>query len=166
MDYLPDFQIGAQWIEVEGGTNPMFSRDGEDIWVASLGLSIPLWIGRIRAGVEESQASLLERESAQRELQNRVLGAVRAAFEQVNSAALTEEIFRTTLIPQTEERISASRAGYETGLVDFLNLIDALRSLERVSLDRHRAVREHQHALADLERAVGANLSNPPEKKL
>lgn len=153
--YLPDFKVGGQYIEVEGGTNPSFPEDGQDIWMANLGFSIPLWVNRVRADVREKQASVMREESLQRDLTNRVYDQVQRAYERARVASETERIYRTTLIPQTQERVAAARAGYQTGLVDFLTLIDSLKSLEGVQLDFYRSVRDSQQAVADLERAVG-----------
>ena len=88
-----------------------------------------------------------------------MLDQVQRSYERAVVAARTEDIYRRTLIPQTTQRIAAARAGYETGSVDFLTLIDSLRSLEQVRLQRDRAVRDYQQAVADLERAVGQPLS-------
>jgi cobalt-zinc-cadmium efflux system outer membrane protein len=155
MGFLPDLSVGGQYIQVFGGTNPSFAQDGHDIWMATLGVSVPLWIDRIQAEIHESQARLLEEEYGRRDLANRVSDQVQQAYEALGVAAQTEEIYRTTLIPQTQERIAAARAGYQTGLVDFLTLINSLDALEKTELDRFRSVRAYQQALADLERAVG-----------
>ncbi len=159
MGYLPDLRLTGQWTEVEGGTNPSFRRDGNDIWMVKLGFSIPLWGNRIAAEVDEMDARVRREQSRRRDLTNQVLDQVQRQYERVRAAARNEQIYRSTLIPQTSERIAAARAGYQTGVVDFLTLIDSLRSLEEVRLERDRAVRDYQQAVADLERAVGQPLS-------
>jgi cobalt-zinc-cadmium efflux system outer membrane protein len=155
MGYLPDFSVGAQYVEIGGGTNPSFPKDGHDVWMAKLGFSVPIWIDRVHAEVNEKRALVLQEESRRRDLTNQVYDQVQRAYERVRVAARTEKIYRATLVPQTQERIAAARAGYQTGVVDFLTLIDSLKSLEDVRLERDRAVRSYQQALADLERAVG-----------
>jgi outer membrane protein TolC len=159
MGYLPDLRLAGQWIEVQGGTNPAFRNDGNDIWVVRLGFSVPLWLNRIGAEVDEMEARARRERSRRRDLTNQVLDQVQRQYERVRAAARNEEIYRATLIPQTTERIAAARAGYQSGVVDFLTLIDSLRSLEEVRLMRDRAVRDYQQAFADLERAVGRPLS-------
>jgi len=160
MGYLPDLKLAGQWIEVQGGTNPTFPDDGDDIWTVKLGFSIPLWLNRIGAEVDEAEFRVRREQSRRRDLTNQVLDQVQRQYERVRVAARNEEIYRATLIPQTTERIAAARAGYQTGEVDFLTLIDSLRSLEQVRLMRDRAVRDYQQAAADLERAVGQPLSS------
>ncbi len=164
MGYLPDLRLAGQWIEVGGGTNPGFKHDGDDIWTVKLGFSVPLWLNRIGAEVDEAEFRVRREKSRRRDLTNQVLDQVQRQYERVRVAARNEEIYRATLIPQTTERIAAARAGYQTGEVDFLTLIDSLRSLEQVRLMRDRAVRDYQQAVADLERAVGQPLSGltPP----
>ncbi|MCZ7618930.1 MAG: TolC family protein [Myxococcota bacterium] len=159
MGYLPDLRLTGQWTEVEGGTNPTFRRDGNDIWTVKLGFSIPLWLNRIAAEVDEMDARVRRERSRRRDLTNQVLDQVQRQYERIRVAARNEEIYQATLIPQTTERVAAARAGYQTGVVDFLTLIDSLRSLEEVRLERDRAVRDYQQAAADLERAVGQPLS-------
>ena len=160
LGYLPDFKLGVQWFDVQGGTNPAFARDGNDIWMVKLGFSVPLWGNRIGAEVRDTQAQVRREEFRRRDLRNQVFEQVQRQYERVVVAARTEEIYRGTLIPQTTERIAAAQSGYQTGAVDFLTVIDSLRSLEQVRLQRDRAVRDYQQALADLERAVGQPLSN------
>ncbi len=155
MGYLPDFRIGAQYVNVKGGSNPGFRGDGNDIWAVSMGFSVPIWVDRIEAEIGEMDAKVMREKSRRRDLTNRVYDQVQRAYEQTRVFAHTETIYRATLIPQTQERIAAARAGYETGQVDFLTLIDSLKSLEEVQLERDRAVRGYQRALADLERAIG-----------
>jgi outer membrane protein TolC len=160
MGYLPDLRLAGQWIGVEGGTNPSFSHDGDDIWMVRLGFSIPLWVNRIGAEVDEMEFRVRREESRRRDLTNQVLDQVQRHYERVQVAARIEKIYQQTLIPQTTERIAAARAGYQAGVVDFLTLIDSLRSLEQVRLQRDRAVRDYQQGVADLERGVGQPLSD------
>ncbi len=160
LGYRPDFRLGVQWIDVQGGTNPTFARDGNDIWMVKLGFSVPLWRNRIGAEVRDMKAQVRRDEFRRRNLRNQVLEQVQRQYARVAVAARTEEIYRGTLIPQTTERIAAAQAGYQTGVVDFLTVIDSLRSLEQVRLQRDRAVRDYQQAFADLERAVGRPLSS------
>ena len=155
MGYLPDFRLSAQWIQVQGGTNPSFAKDGNDVKMIKFGFSVPIWFDRIGAEVRETEAQVRRDESRRRDLVNQVHDQVQRQYERVIAAVSTEQIYRTTLIPQTTERVAAAQAGYQTGAVDFLTVIDSLRSLEEMRLQRDRAVRDYQQALADLERAVG-----------
>jgi outer membrane protein TolC len=159
MGFLPDFKIGGQYTEVQGGTNPAFTQDGHDIWMASLGFSVPIWVNRVQAGVNEARARAMGEKLRRRDLANQVFDQVQRAYERVAAAARVQRIYRLTLLPQTQARIGSARAGYQTGQVNFFTLIDSLTSFQDVRLKRYRAVRDYQQALADLERAVGQPIS-------
>ena len=156
MGYLPDFSIGGEYIGVDGHMGvPGFIKDGHDIWAATLGFSVPIWIDRVRAQVDEAGAQLAQEKFTRRNVEDAVNDQVQDAYERLMAAASNEAIYRTTLLPQTAERIRAAVAGYQTGIVDFLTLVDSLKSYEDVRLLRYQSVRAYQVAAADLIRAVG-----------
>jgi outer membrane protein TolC len=159
MGFLPDFKIGGQYTEVQGGTNPTFAKDGRDIWMVSVGLSVPIWVNRVQAGVNEARAQAIGEKFRRRDLANQLFDELQRAYERVGAASRVERIYRLTLLPQTQARIGSARAGYQTGQVDFFTLVDSLTSFQDVRLKRYRTVRDYQQALADLERAVGQPLS-------
>ncbi len=152
MGYLPDFSIGGQYI---GVTSQGVLQNGHDIWAATIGFSLPIWVDRVKAGVDEAGARLLEEKYTRRNVADSVADQVQDAYERVRASAGNERIYETTLMPQTAQRIAAAQAGYQTGVVDFLTLIDSLKSYEKVRLLRYRAVQAYQSAAADLTRAVG-----------
>jgi outer membrane protein, heavy metal efflux system len=156
MGYLPDFSIGGQYIGIDGHMGvPGFSKDGHDIWAVTLGFSIPIWIDRVKAGVDEAGAQVIQQRFARRNVVDVVNDQIQDAYERLMAAARNEAIYRTTLLPQTAERVRAAQAGYQTGVVDFLTLIDGLKSYEDARLLRYKSVRDYQIAAADLIRAVG-----------
>ena len=156
MGYLPDFSVGGQYIGVDGHMGvPGFSRDGHDVWAVTLGFSVPIWADRVKAKIDEANAQLAQEKFTRRSVEDVVNDQVQDAYERLMAAARNEAIYRTTLLPQTAERVRAATAGYQTGVVDFLTLIDSLKSYEDVRLLRYQSVRGYQAAAADLVRAVG-----------
>jgi outer membrane protein, heavy metal efflux system len=156
MGYLPDFSIGGQYIGIDGHDGvPGFNKDGHDIWAVALGFSVPIWVDRVKARVDEAGAHVIQQRFARRNLVDVVNDQIQDAYERLMGAARDEAIYRTTLLPQTAERARAAEAGYQTGVVDFLTLIDSLKSYEDVRLLRYKSVRDYQIAAADLIRAVG-----------
>jgi outer membrane protein, heavy metal efflux system len=160
MGYLPDFSIGGQYIGIDGHMGvPGFSRDGHDIWAATIGMSVPIWIDRVKARVDETGAQLQEENFTRRNVEDMVNDQIQDAYERLTAAARNDLIYRTTLLAQTAERIRAAQAGYQTGTVDFLTLIDSLKSYENVRLLDYQTVRAYHDAAADLSRAVGKSIS-------
>jgi outer membrane protein, heavy metal efflux system len=160
MGYLPDFSIGGRYMGIDGHRGvPGFNRDGHDIWAVTVGLSVPIWLDRVKARVDESGAELQQQRFARRNVENTVNDQIQDAYQRLLAAARNDLIYRTTLLPQTTERIKAAQAGYQTGTVDFLTLIDSLKSYENVRLLDYQSVRAYQVAAADLTRAVGTPIS-------
>jgi cobalt-zinc-cadmium efflux system outer membrane protein len=160
MGYLPDFSIGGQYMGIDGHMGvPGFTRDGHDIWTATIGLSVPIWVDRVKARVDETGAELQQEKFTRRNVEDTVNDQIQDAYERLMAAARNDVIYRTTLLPQTAERIRAAEAGYQTGTVDFLTLIDSLKSYENVRLLDYQSVRAYQISAADLTRAVGEPIS-------
>jgi outer membrane protein, heavy metal efflux system len=160
MGYLPDFSIGGQYMGIDGHMGvPGFTRDGHDIWATTIGLSVPIWIDRIKARVDETGAELQQEKFTRRNVEDTVNDQIQDAYERLMASARNDIIYRTTLLPQTAERIRAAEAGYQTGTVDFLTLIDSLKSYENVRLLDYQSVRAYQISAADLTRAVGEPIS-------
>jgi len=155
MGYLPDFSVGGQYVGVANNGAPGFVKDGHDIWTVTFGLSIPIWLDRVKAQVDQANAQFLQEKSASRNVEDTVEDEVQDAYERLMAAARNEALYRTTLMPQTAERIAAARAGYQTGIVDFLTLIDSLKSYEDVRMRHYETIDQYQVAAADLSRAVG-----------
>jgi outer membrane protein TolC len=68
-------------------------------------------------------------------------------------------LYRTTVLPQAEESITAAQAGYRTGRTSFLDLIEADRALRGFQLAYWRALVERESRLAEVEQVVGTELS-------
>jgi outer membrane protein TolC len=81
------------------------------------------------------------------------------------TAQRTLALYRDALVPQAEARFEASEAGYRTGKVDFLDLLESERFLlnARVMIAMAEGNIGVQHAR--LERAVGTELTKLEEKK-
>jgi outer membrane protein TolC len=155
MGYLPDFSVGGQYVGVASNGVPGFIKNGHDIWAATIGFSVPIWVDRVKAQVDQANAQFLQEKSTSRNVEDTVADQVQDAYERAMASARNEAIYRTTLMPQTVERIAAARAEYQTGIVDFLTLIDSLKSYEDVRMRRYETIEQHQVAAADLARAVG-----------
>jgi outer membrane protein TolC len=67
-------------------------------------------------------------------------------------------MYETSFIPQAEQALNASGSGYESGQIDFLNLLDSQRMLLEIKLDYNAAAVQLEGAKADLEKAVGLDL--------
>jgi outer membrane protein TolC len=151
-EYKPDFSI-------QGGY--MLMPRMTDAWMARVGISWPRapWSrGRIDARVAEQKAGMQAAEARVRALENAVRLGVQEAYVRARSAQDRAALLRTTIVPQSRQTLDVSRVAYQTDRVEFQALIDNERVLLDEQLEYFRALSDLTQALADLERAVGADL--------
>jgi len=153
-DYKPDFSV-------QGGY--MLMPRMSDAWTVRLAITWPKapWSrGKIDARVAEQTASIHAAKARSQAMENMIRLSVQEAYIRTRSAQDRAALLRTTIRPQSQQTLEVSRVAYQTDRVDFQALIDNERVLLDVNLDYFRALSDFTQALADLERAVGADL--PP----
>jgi outer membrane protein TolC len=151
-EYKPDFSVQAGYLVVPHQT---------DAWLARVGMTWPRapWSrGRIDARVAELAASVTAALARERARENMVRLTVQEAYVRAKSAQDRAALFRTTILPQSQQTLDVSRIGYQTDRVDFQAVIDNERTWLASQLDYFRAISDFEQAIADLAGAVGADL--------
>lgn len=152
--FLPDFTFSANYYDIGAGGG-MPTSTGRDAVAFNVGVKIPLWPGRLKGGLEEARA-----EERQAEAQ---LDALETSF-QTELTELTErrarqerqlELLGESLIPQAETTLEATLSAYTTGSADFLDLLDAERTLYNLRLQHIDTRARYLKTSAALERALG-----------
>jgi outer membrane protein, heavy metal efflux system len=132
-----------------------------DTWTANVGISWPNapWSrGRLEARVAETEAGIAAAQARLRATENAVRLAVQEAWVRVKTAEQRAALLRTSIVPQSEQTLEVSRIAYQADRIDFLALIDNQRVLLDAELAYHQALSDLEQGLADLERAVGAEI--------
>lgn len=158
-DYWPSLTVGADYAIVDGGTNAAFPKDGDDVVSATVGINVPIQLGRRSSAVSEAAH---ERAAAEAELQgvrNRVLFEVHDRYLRVHEAAEILRLYQNNIVPASKLELEATRKAYENARVDFLNLLDSERSYEEILLQEAAAYRNMKQQIANLERAIGVDIS-------
>lgn len=157
MNYLPDFTFGFDYIQVGSGETTM-PNDGQDAWMGTVAVNIPIWFDKLNAQTKEKKALL---EAARKNYEN-VGNSVSYEVEDLYFKILTYKdiisLYKTALIPQSEQAFDAAKTGYETSRVDFLNWLDAERVLLQTRLAYYKAIADYQKSIAYLERVIGKDL--------
>jgi outer membrane protein TolC len=151
-EYKPDFTVQGGYLLMPNQT---------DAWLARVGVSWPRapWSrDKISSHITEQVAASETAKARERAMQNMVRLAVQEAYVRAKSAQERAALLRTTILPQAQQTLDVSRIGYQTDKVDFQAVIDNQRTLLDAQLGYVRALSEFEQAIADLERAVGADL--------
>ena len=151
---FPDFMLGwdYSWMPTEMTKNR---------YQAMVNITIPFspWtIGRRNYEVEEA---LAENRAAKAELdaaKNMTLREIGESLAKVRAGKRSVELYREGLLSQADLSFKAAMAAYQTGRVEFVNLLEAQRALREARMGYFKTLAALTQNLADLERAVGKEL--------
>lgn len=159
LDSRPDFRFGLGYTLVGDRDDPAGIAspppdNGQDILALTVGVNIPIYRKRIRAGVAEARES--ERASGRllESVRDRLRYDVQKSFLRLDASVERGRLYRDVIILQAEESLASAEAAYSTHRLDFLDLLDAERVLFQSRLAYHRLVADLWIALADLELAT------------
>ena len=146
---LPDYRLGVEYRDFQ---------QGDDMVMFSVGLDLPLWRGKVRAAVREAESMATARGAELEAARRQVASEVWEAHAKLLAARQTLDLYRTELIPQAEARFKSSEAGYQSGKVAFLDLLESERFLLNARVMAAMAEGTLGMQLARLERAVGTDV--------
>jgi cobalt-zinc-cadmium efflux system outer membrane protein len=89
-----------------------------------------------------------------------VANEIYAAHARLVESQRTAQLYDQTILPAAEKNVESARAGYTSGNVDFLRLIDARRQLISLHEQQVEALSNYHRAAAELTRTVGASLGD------
>jgi outer membrane protein TolC len=134
-------------------TGPAYTMAEGAGWMVMIGFSIPLWRGKVRAGVAEAHA-MVEMATADLDAMRRMAeGEARGAREEVVAARERYRALRDDVVPRAEQAIAPTLAAYAAGQVPLVSVIEAVQALWSSQRDLVVAHAELGLAWARLRRA-------------
>lgn len=159
-DYWPDVTLSAGMINVQGredaaGIAMPPPDNGKNAYSFSVGISIPIWRDKYRAGVVEATERLIADRKQFEDARNQMEFSIRDQVIRLQTLREQIDLYEEVLIPQAEESLRSTEAAYETGQIRALDLLDGERFLLSARLTQERYRIDYLKALAGLERALG-----------
>lgn len=134
-------------------TGPAYTMEAGHGWMAMVGISIPLWRDKLRAGVDEATA-MVEMAKADLDAMRRMaFGQAGSARENVLAARERYVALRDDIVPRAEQAISPTLAAYSAGQVPLVSVVEAAQALWTAQRDLVMARSELGLAWARLRRA-------------
>jgi len=152
---FPDFMLGWDYMRM-----PTDMKQ-KDRYAAMVNITIPFspWtVGRRNYEVEETLAEIRAARSSRDAMRNTTLKQVGESQAKVQAAKRSVQLYREGLLSQAELSFRSALAAYQTGRVEFVNLLEAERALREARMGYYKATASFLQNLADLERAVGREL--------
>ncbi len=150
----PDLMVGWDYMR-------MPTEMKKDRYGAMVSITIPFspWTaGRRNHEVEESLAEIRAAKSNREAMRNMIVKQVGESQAKVQAAKRSVQLYREGLLSQAELSFRSALAAYQTGRVEFVNLLEAQRALREARMGYYKATVSFIQNSADLERAVGRDL--------
>ncbi len=153
--FYPDLTVGLNYIQT--GTSQMQGTpdSGKDSVIGMFSINLPIWRKKYHAAVREAQT--LEKSSAETlsDRENNLIAELERSLYNFRDSERKIELFKNTLIPKAKQSLNVSLRAFEAGKADFLNLVDAQRTLLGLELSYERALSNRASHYAHIEMLVG-----------
>jgi outer membrane protein, heavy metal efflux system len=137
-------------------TGPSYTMTDGKGWMAMVGLSLPIWRDKLRAGVAEAQAMRAMSEADLRAMTRMIEGDAAVAVNQLQATRDRQTALTTDVLPRARMAIEPAVAGYTSGQLPLVSVIEAVQALWLVQADQIAADTELGLAWARLGRAIGS----------
>jgi outer membrane protein TolC len=141
-----------------GGGSTTHPEDGRNAWMASVGINIPLWRGKLRAAESEAAIRLKASQDLRQDLQNDTSARIHELFAEVKMYEEQARLYEHSLIPQAEQALRSAEIAYIAGKTDFLSILDGERMLIQLKTAFAKLTADRGKSLARLERVVGSEI--------
>ncbi|MBV6491039.1 MAG: hypothetical protein CNCCGFBP_01570 [Fimbriimonadaceae bacterium] len=137
-------------------TGPVYSSEMGAGWMLMFGVSLPIWTGKLDAGVEEAVA-MVEMAKADRDAMRRMAASELAQARHLVAAAHERyQALVSDVLPRMNSAADAALASYASGQAQQVSVLEATQTLWSVERDAVMARMELGLARARLDRAIGA----------
>ncbi len=161
LDYLPDVTVDYRYTEIDSsGVSPV--ANGKDNRQLTLGITLPIWFGRLGAGREQAEARLQASRQALTEVEDSTAFEIQEGMLKVDAEQRLVQLFGSVIVPEARQTLDATVSAYRAGQVDFLTFVENWRRLLDFEISYEKSLSSFQQELAELERLIGASLPISP----
>jgi cobalt-zinc-cadmium efflux system outer membrane protein len=143
-------------LSIDGGMKHL-SESGDVAFILGLSLPLPLF-DRNQGAIREAEYNLVRSFEEQRSAEVAVRTALMTAYSTLSAAAGTVSSLKNEVLPSAQSTFDAVTEGYRIGKFDFLEMLDAQRTLFDVRSSYIDALAKYHKAVADVERLIGEPL--------
>lgn len=138
--------VGANW--------KTMANDKSDVGLLA-GITLPIWQGKIRAGIREAEAKIEAAENRKQDLLNELRAELSIAVVEARNAQRRMTLYSASLIPKAQQAYQTAREEFVNGNGSFMKLVDAQRMLLDFQLMEQRAISDREVAMAEIGCCIG-----------
>jgi outer membrane protein TolC len=147
-EYYPDFTINAGYFKRAG--------EFEDMWSLTTTINIPLFYKtKQRQAVSEAEANLSVARHELEATKLMISSGIRDNYTMYKSAEKLMELYRSGLIPKTYQDFESAIAGYSSGKIESITVINRLKTLIDLETSYWGQMVEREKAMAKSEAISG-----------
>ncbi|HTU22946.1 MAG TPA: TolC family protein, partial [Gemmataceae bacterium] len=163
LNYFPDVTVGFTWYDLTTDHALSKTANGENSLGLAVGINLPIWERKLRAGVREAQNRTAESARLYQASRDEMLRLIRRLTVQARAQEEQLQLFNNALLPAAERALSRASERYKVGSVNPVRVIDNWIQLKDFRLKRAGLVASLGQTLASLERVVGEQLTRLKE---
>lgn len=157
-EFYPDFNVSLEYMQRE----PAMGSDGADMYSLGLSFNLPVQRERRRAMAAEASAEITMAREELNSLKNSIDSTIGDLLAKLERREKQVKLYRTGIIPQSEQSLESATIGYRVNRVDFLSLLDSRMTLFTYERELYESRAEYMMGLAQLEAVVGSDLGSAP----
>lgn len=148
----PNFMLGVKYTEIGEPEMAGLADGGRDAVAISLGLTLPIWMGKTRATREEARLARVKSEHEKAALLNGIEAQVKSTYVNMRSNYKLLKLYSDSLIPKAEKLNETARIMYKNGKGSIADIFEVRSMLIDFTLAYHRAATNYMKDRASLER--------------
>ena len=149
-EYYPDVTLAAGYFNRGGG-------QFDDMWSLTTTINLPIYYkSKQRQAVLEAEAMLAEAKREAEATRLMVASVIRDNFSMFTTSGKLMELYRDGLLPRAHQDFEAALAGYATGKIEAITVVNRLKTLIDFETLYWVQVAEHEKASARFEAMTGA----------
>lgn len=152
--FYPDFTVSARYFDL-GASDLGPAMTGRDALALSVGVTVPLWLGKQRARLRGAQVRQQQANTRLDALQLEIETELADLRNRLRRQERQLELLEEALIPQAETALEATLSAYSAGRTDFLDLLDAERTLFQLQMEREAVYARFLTTSARIQRTLG-----------
>jgi len=146
-EYYPDFTVSVAY-------NSLWNQQPKR-FTLGVGINIPLAQDKRKSRVNEQRALVTQIKWQITDKQAQIVGAVQRSYNRLEESTHVLTLYQNKLLPLADENMQASKADYQSGKGNFLNLVSAEKNLIQTQLSFVQEQAQYYRFLAMLASRVG-----------
>ncbi|HEX8960530.1 MAG TPA: TolC family protein [Geobacteraceae bacterium] len=153
-EFYPDFNVSFEYMQ----RDRFEGSNGDDMYSLGVTFNLPVQRARRHAMVAESSSEITMATEELNGTKNSIDSGIADLLAQMERRRRLVDLYRTGIVPQSEQSLESATIGYRVNKVDFLTLQDNRITLFNYERELYDSLADYQMKRAQLEALVGKEL--------